>query len=387
MTPSLLLAGCAGTGTPPDPVGEGPLYLAATWVSDVDATHTYVALVDSLDVEELDFSTALEVPGWGDAWVADGVVFVADGETPNVGRYAVTDDGRLELEAEMGFGSYGVFGASFWDQQILTPTKAFLSDPAGLRYVVWDPTAMEITGTVAWPELTFDEGLAPFHSYTDRGGVVADGLYWHAIYGHDESWQDFGDRSYVLVWDVETDALVDTIEVPCPMMDTTTLGDDGYVYLSGWSYMPLSVEAGASDTNCAVRIDAATRELDAAWTFDYVSATGGDQGSGLRAVSGDDGVFAVFHGSGVPVRPGMDMWELDAGPDDWELYELDLPSRTATPTGVLMGDGSYYESHIDDGYYVYLPNGEDTQVYERTEDGYVPKLRGQGWMSRLFRVR
>lgn len=104
-------------------------------------------------------------------------------------------------------------------------------------------------------------------------------------------------------------------------------------------------------------------------------------------MSGDDGIFAVFHGTDVPVTDGMDMWDLDAGEDDWELYGINLESRSVAPTGIRMGDGSYYESHIDDRYFVYLPSGPDTQVYERTPQGYEPKLRSLGWMSRLFELR
>ena len=365
----------------------GSRYLAASWVSDAEGANTYVSVFDSLDVEELDFANAIEVPGWADAWVYDDWVFIAEGEAPNLRRYALDEDGHLELELEMGFANTGVYGAAFWDQQILSPTKAYLSNAGNREYVVWNPSTMEITGTVPWPELDFEDGLDPFNSYTDRGGVVVDGLLFHSIYGHDKNFTYFGDVSYMLVYDIATDELVDTIELPCPMMDTATLGDDGFLYASGWSYMPLSYEAGYSDTNCAVRIDVATRTLDSAWTFDYAAATGGDQGSGLRAIVGDDGIFAAFHGTGVKAVPGMDIWELDAGENDWELYTLALEDKVATPTGIAMSDGSYYESHVGDRYFVYLPGVADTQVYERTANGFVPGLQAKGWMSRLFELR
>jgi hypothetical protein len=377
---------------PEDEGDETPLgatgYLAASWVTDAESTNTYVAVVDSLEIEEIDFANAIEVPGWADAWVYEDWVFVAEGEAPNVRRYSVDEDGRLALDLEMGFANTGVYGAAFWDQQILSPTKAYLSNAGNREYVVWNPSTMEITGTVPWPpELDFEEGLEPFHSYTDRGGVVVDGLLFHSIYGHDKGFTYFGDKSYMLVYDIETDELVDTIELPCPMMDTATLGDDGYLYASGWSYMPLSYEAGYSDTNCAVRIDVATRVLDTAWTFDYASATGGAQGSGLRAISGNDGIFAAFHGTGIEAVPGMDIWELDAGENDWELYSLALEDKVATPTGIEMSDGSYYESHVGERYFVYLPGLTHTQVYERTANGFVPGLKAKGWMSRLFELR
>ncbi len=125
-----------------------PLYLAASWVTDAELINTYVAVFDSLDVERLDFSDAREIPGFGDAWVYADWVFVSDGESPKVGRYSLGDDGTLVPEVELDFSNYGVAGAAFWDQQILSPTKAYLSNVAGLEYVVWNPTSMEITGTV-----------------------------------------------------------------------------------------------------------------------------------------------------------------------------------------------------------------------------------------------
>jgi hypothetical protein len=371
----------------PEPSAASPLYLAASWVTNVETTNTYISVFDSLDVERLDFSRALEVPGYGDAWVYEDWVFIADGESPRVGRYHLDESGSLRLDVEIDFSAYGVAGAAFWDQQILSPTKAYLSNAGGLEYVVWNPTTMEITGTVPWPEVSFGADLDVINSYTDRGGVVIDGYFYHGFYAHDESWLRFGESSVVAVYDIETDELVASIDVPCPMMDVASLGSDGYIYVSGWSYIPLSTIAGYSNENCAARIDVAQRALDPDWMLDYSLVAGGDQGSALRAVSGNDGIFAVFHGTGVEVTPDMDIWDLDIGENDWELYSINLTDRTVVPTGIAMSDGSYYESHIDDRYYVYLGSGADTRVYERTATGYEPKLEAAGWMSRLFRVR
>ena len=98
------------------------------------------------------------------------------------------------------------------------------------------------------------------------------------------------------VYDIATDELATTIDVPCPTMDVASLGDDGYLYVSGWSYMPLSVIAGYSPKNCAARIDVGALELDQSWLLSYADATG-EQGSALRAVAGNEGIFAVFHGT------------------------------------------------------------------------------------------
>jgi len=373
---------------PVEPEAPSPLYLAASWVTNAETTNTYVSVFDSLEIDRLDFARAIEIPGFGDAWVFNGAIYVADGEAPRVGRYRLEEDGTLRREVEIDFSAYGVAGAAFWDQEFLSPTKAYLSNAANLEYVVWNPTTMEITGTVDWPEFDFAEGLEPFNSYTDRGGVVIDGYFYHGFYGHDETFSSFGDSSRIAVYDVATDELVSTIDVPCPMMDVASLGDDGYIYVSGWSYMPLSVLAGYTAHNCAARIDVPERAVDPSWLIDYSQIGSGDQGSALRAVSGGDGIFAVFHGTGVAVTEGMDMWDLDAGDDDWELYSINLADRSIAPTGIEMSDGSYYESHVGDRYFVYLGDGaSSTRVYERTPSGYEPKLEASGWMSRLFQLR
>lgn len=384
-----LMTACISTQDDTDsPKSDGPLYLASTWVSDIDSTNTYVSVFDSLDIEQLDLATAIEVPGWADAWVYEEWVFIAAGETPTVSRYSLDEQGALVLDTTVSFANYGVASSAFWNQEFLSRTKAFLANDAAREYVVWNPETMEITGTVPWPEVPLEEGLAPFHSYTDRGGVVTNGHFFHGLYQHNDFWDYFGNSSVVAVYDIVTEELVDTIEVPCPMMDVASLGDDGFIYVSGWSYMPLSAEAGLSERNCAARIDAGTRTLDASWSLDFAEATGGDEGSGLRAVTGDEGILAVFHGTGVEVTEGMDIWALDAGADDWELYGIDLTTRQASPTGIKMSDGSYYESHVDDRYFVYLGSGVDTQVYERTASGsYEERFVAPGWMSRLFRVR
>jgi hypothetical protein len=93
----------------------------------------------------------------------------------------------------------------------------------------------------------------------------------------------------------------------------------------------------------------------------------------------------VFHGSGI--APSADIWAQDAGENDWELYSINLESKAVQPTGIKFDDGSYYESHVGDRYFVYLGKADDTQVYERTAGGYEPKMFARGWMSRLFQLR
>ena len=366
--------------------GDGPLYLVASWVADDSGAVTYVALVDNLD-RDVDLAGAIEVVGYGDAWAYDEWVFVADGEAPTVTRYTVGPNNQLQPDRSISFLNYGLSAAPFFDNQILSRTKAYLANAAQREYVVWNPETMEITGTVPWPSLALETGLEPFHSYMDRGGEVVGGKFFHGIYQHNEDWNFFGSSSVIGVYDIASDALVDTIAVPCPMMDVASVGSDGYLYVSGWSYIPLSAELGLSPTNCAARIDVTTHVVDPAWTFDFTDVTGGHQGMAVRVREGNQGTIAVFLGSGVQVTPETDIWDLDAGDNDWEIYSIDLTTKAVTPTGTRMGSGSFYETHLGDGYFVYLQGNTDTQVYEHVNGSYQPRLKVRGWMSRLFRLR
>jgi len=374
------------TTTTGDTSADGePLYLVATWVADDAGTNTYVAVVSDL-TQDVDLSQALEVGGYGDAWVYDEWVFVADGESPFLTRYTV-QDGALVQDVSLSFANYAVPSTAFFDNQILTRTKAYLANVTERRYVAWNPETMEITGTVPWPEIPLESSdLEPFHSYTDRGGEVVDGLFFHGIYQHNYDWNFFGSSSSIAVYDIATDQLVSLISVPCPMMDVMSVGNDGFLYVSGWSYMPLSAAFGLSPTNCAARIDIATRTVDPAWTFNFKDVTGGLEGMAVRVREGSEGTIAVFHGSGIPVEGATGIWDLDAGDNDWEIYGIDVSTRAITPSGTRMGSGSFYEAHLDDRYFVYLPGNDATQVYEYVDGAYVPRLSAPGWMSRLFRL-
>lgn len=397
LLPALFGLACAALGACGDDLGplpgddqddgdDAPLYLAASWVADDSGANTYVTLVDDLD-SDLDFTDAIEIPGYGDAWVFDEWIFVSDGESPTVRRYRIGEDDELELDAEVSFLNTGVTSAAFYDNQIVSRTKAYLANPGGREYVVWNPETMAITGTMAWPEIDLEDDLDLFHSYMDRGGEVIDGYFFHGIYQHNENWDFFGSSSVIAVYDVATDQLVDTIEVPCPMMDVASTGEDGSLYVSGWSYIPLSVEFGLSTTNCAARIDTASRALDSSWTFEFGERTGGHQGMAVRVREGSAGTIAVFLGSDVDIEEATSIWDLDIAEDDWEIYSIDLATREVAPTGTLMGSGSFYDTHIDDRYYVYLPGDTETRVYEEVGGAYEPRFSAQGWMSRLFRVR
>jgi hypothetical protein len=81
--------------------GEGPLYAIMYEVFDDVGSNSYLSLLESLDIEELDTTKAREYAG-GRAFLHayDGAVFVGDAGTPSVTRYSVLHAGEQRFDPE-----------------------------------------------------------------------------------------------------------------------------------------------------------------------------------------------------------------------------------------------------------------------------------------------
>src|SRR5690349_4640404 len=88
-------------------------YLTSSVVFGDDTT-TYLNVLRSLDTQEIDYGAAREFPGWSDAWVHDGKVFVADGEAPALTRYTANPEGALIEDGRINFMNTGAKTAAFW---------------------------------------------------------------------------------------------------------------------------------------------------------------------------------------------------------------------------------------------------------------------------------
>ena len=111
----LLLAGAAALGCGDDepaapgggatagPAGGRPLYAIMYEVYSDMGSNSYLSLIDSLDVKEIDLGKAREYAG-GRAFLAtyNGWVFVGDPTSPIVTRYSIAADDTIEDSAMIG---------------------------------------------------------------------------------------------------------------------------------------------------------------------------------------------------------------------------------------------------------------------------------------------
>ena len=160
--------GTAGTG------GGAPrstAFLATQRIFTQDGRFVAAQVVSQLDGQELDASQSLELSGFSRTYVFNGKLFVFDGETLQVTRYAIDDD--LQLTEDGRFSMMGVGITRFAPTTVfINPTRAIYVGDEEIA-VVFNPEAMVITSTFDIPGLA-KEGLSARFNAPIR---VGDNLY------------------------------------------------------------------------------------------------------------------------------------------------------------------------------------------------------------------
>jgi hypothetical protein len=323
-------------------------------------------------------------------WVWDKKVFIAQAQSPEVSRYSVTDDLQLVEEAErLSFAALGVTSAQFWNAIWLTPEKAYMNNAGGLEYIVWNPSSMQITGSVAHPVLEERPGFVVTSSSTNRGSVIREGKLYHTYYWTDENFERYQPDSRIAVYDVVTDQLLDVIEAPCPGLDVATRDAEGNLYFSSWTGLPgLSLVLG-EPTSCAVKIPAGSEVIDPSWTVNWPELTEGRHGAALRYQGDGYGLVSIFHHERVQFDSASDAFAL-IGTENWQTWRVDLAARSARPLeGIAANSGAIYAEPIGSSVFALVPTQDyqSSQIYQVDGEQAQPLFSTRGWATRLFQLR
>lgn len=389
-------AACSGDGArivpaapplaePPAAPGPSELYVIATAISTDSGANTYVTLLDSLESQQLDLGRAREFAGWSDLGVMGDWVFVSSGETPEVSRFVVGADQSLQADGTVSFASY-VGDANFYNQELISPTKAYLLGEGEL--VIWNPSTLQITGTLPYPELPTRDGILPYVAL-DRGAVVRDGrMYVTVTWTDTEQLNMLGD-SRILVVDVENDAIVDVLTAPCPDLAVADRDEAGNLYFSNWVYSPGATLLYGDSPACMVRIPSGSDSLDA-WSLRF-SDVNGNEGAVLGYIGDGKWLFSSFLGDPDEFDAQTDDWFDWLFGDTWQLELLDPESGTSTTVSALpRNGGGYYATRFSGTTHVLIPgdNYATTSVHALGADGSVThEIDTMGWATRLFRLR
>lgn len=373
-----------------DNVATGPVFAIGTSVFGQDTTTSYVRVVKDLDMEgkEVDLKNAYEFPGNSDLSAHEGLLLVASGDAPKLDRYRVTGELKLgKLPETLDFSNHGIASAAFWNNQFVAADKAYMLNGAA-EIIVWNPQTMETAGTIALPEFKNRGALRPVTGLADRSSVAFDGKYYLPVYWTDEQYADRSDDSVIVVIDIETDTVEDTLEAGCPGLDYATVDDDGKIHFSNWTGGPGTYYVLGTAQNCIATLDPKSGTLA---TKTFASMTGGHEGAAFMYAGGGRFVMSVFDEERADVENAEDPFSIVAGLN-WQLWSYDPETGEAGPvSGVDWNSGAVIHARIGDDLYSLVPGADykSTTAYKLGANGTSAEVafRIYGWSYRLFRLR
>jgi hypothetical protein len=384
---ALFGAGCGNSG---GRMGDGgaddtPRYVLSSVAFDADFNATtYLALLDSIDVDEIDLGQAREFAGFADLWVRDGSVFVSTGDF-TITKYSV-EGRRLVEQGRLGFASYGPTDFGLHRNVFISPTKAYFLNGSS-EYILWNPRSMEITGTLPLPKLADRDGLKAFPGYSDRAALVHDGLLYQPMYWTDESYFKFTPDSRVLLVDVERDEIVDVLDAPCPGLDFATEGASGNLYFSSWVFAPGGAAELSQPATCVVEMTQAAPSPSL--SFHVADVTSGHEGGVMRHLGGDRFLLSVLHDEHAPESAAGDP-QLVANGNNWRFWSYDRESGAASVLeGIGWNSGGTYAAAVGGRSLILVPTTDysATTAYELLEDGSARRVfHTRGWSLRLFEL-
>ena len=313
-----------------------------------DTASSYLLLLDELEGGELSLAGAREFPGQVAMFARRGQVFIADDESPTVTRFDVGSGGELSGDARLSFAPYGLSSVAYGLNFPVRADRAYVSLDARER-IVWDPSAMEIVGTLALELPAAPEGFDANASY-DRGMVVRDDNVYQSVYM--ANWDEFrfAPASQIAVWNTTSDAPIGVVTAPCPMLDAATRDDGGYIYYSSWLHsIAANLTQEGEPSPCAVRIAPGANAIDEAWTRNLGDYTGGRPAINLQFIG--DGLFVASVFDIERTTAPIDTDQVFSA--NWQLWSFDLEAGSAAPVeGIEWNDGGYSLHRFDGRTYV-----------------------------------
>jgi len=371
----------------------GPLYAVMYEVYDDVGSNSYLSLLSSLDLEEVDLSQVREYPG-GRAFIQayDGALFVGDAASPTVTRYTIDEKGELVRDGEpLSFANYGFVTGQFddWNVTFISSTKAYLLDFRDGTTIIWNPSTMEIVGDVPPPE-EFHRGG---YSFESTPGAIRDGLLFRTA-----SWVDYEEAEYpseffLAIYDLETDTLVDLIEeTRCPVPGNLVHEDEaGTIYFSNWIWPVAGSILRDAPAPCVLRILPGEHRFDPDWTLDYSEITDGRQGAMFTYVGDGQALISVFYDERTSFDATTDPWSY-VGSNNWRIWTVDLEEMTGAPLpGLDFNGGAFTPVQLDDRLLLMVPGGAEdnyaTRIYEVVDGRASPRVQLPGWSYQFVKLR
>ncbi|HET6336966.1 MAG TPA: hypothetical protein VFG30_27265 [Polyangiales bacterium] len=367
-------------------------YVLSVIVFGPEITNTYVTLVDSLDVKDLDLKQGIEFAGQANVAAYGGWLYISDGESPVITRYRLTDEDKLEQDGTVSFANYGEISVSVDDtvNTFISKTKAYLSASDGTT-LVWNPEEMTITGDIPI-EFKETKSLPEDMSLFGSSGFARGNRLYRTYFWFDWATYDFTEAQYFATYDTEKDQLISLVpETRCPALSALVAADEkGTAYFSNWFYNLAGTLQKGRPSACALRLKPGTDELDADWALEFPKIADGHEGAQLSYAKNDKALFAAFHQEEITIKDDDTPYDIVAGPH-WEAWSLDLKTQEAKPIEGIDRMGAQQTVFTIEGRtFLFAPNQDFdlTKVYEVKADGTSSvAFEIEGWSRAFLKLR
>jgi hypothetical protein len=286
----------------------------------------YVLLSDTLDLTQVSLDDARE--GVSVAGAIGGQLLV--GTETGMTSFEITPELEWQERSSISFADYPTFSNVYF----LNEQTSYLTYDLTKR-VVWDPTSLEIKGTMEDSQLALErDGFQLFQAAGNRSSQVFAGPVLQPFHYHDEDWFNFAQDTQIVPYDPETHAELAPIDAPCPSLTFQSQDEAGNTYFSDYGYNPTLALYGEGPAPCVVRIRP-DLTLDDAFTTDMRQWTEGRYSTDFRYLRDGLGIASVLHHEELDAdfTTGYDVAvddEVYVG-DVWRVWLFDLDAGTARP--------------------------------------------------------
>lgn len=382
--------GTAGAGAaPPEPAA--PLYVVANEIYTGDESTSYVTVLSSLDIDELDLDEAVEFPG-GRATITTraGWVFVAPPTSPEIRRFRVTETGRLEADGVVSFLNYGIDAIALdeWGNTFISDTKAYVHNLVDGTSVIWDPSEMIINGEV---DVSGFELVRPDLGDLNGGSGVARGnRLFRTVFWSNWEEQQTSEAQYLAVYDTDADKLIALeAETRCPGLSNLVSQDEaGNAYFSNWIWNVGETILRDAPPSCVLKLPADSEHFDPDFRLDYASLTQGREGAVFSYLADGRGVMSIFYEEQSPVSAETTPNDLVSVPA-WKVWSVDLNGEAAPLVGLDWMLGAVTPLQLDGRSLLMVP-GEDwsiIHVHEIVDGQALPRFDIPGWSYQFLKVQ
>jgi hypothetical protein len=368
----------------------GPLYAIATQIygADTSSSSSFVRLLSSLDESEVDLGVAREYNGRASVGTVGDWLFVMDGEQPLIDRFAVAADGTLTLEAQLSFANYGMpyWSIAPWGNTMVSPTKAYFSNPADGSLLVWNPTTMQIVGEIPLP-VVGSPGLelqaSPAHLRGDRLFILFSWANW-------DTFEFSSVPQQLAVYDTTSDQISGLVEeTRCPAIYSAPFEDEaGDLYFSNHVWSPMETLVNGAPPSCSLRVPAGEEAFDATWQLRYADVADGREGAVLRYLGDGKALADIFYDERATIDDTTDPSELGES-SNWRLWNIDLRAGTGSPVVELdFKPGGYNDVHVGGRSLIMMPSADyaRTTAYELVDGNAVRRFEIQGLASHMVEI-